>query len=84
MVVVVGEAVEDMVVVVVVEDKVEVGEVMVEVEEVSLLMVEEAMAVGALYPPMVVEVVVEEEVEDPLPHMVEVEAHKPLTAEVAA
>ena len=77
-----AEAAEDMVVV---EDRVEVGEVMVEVEEVSLLMVEEAMAVGALYPPMVVEVVVEEEeVEDPLPHMVEVEAHKPLTAEVAA
>ena len=68
------EAVEDMVV-----DKVEVEEVMV--EEVSLLMVGEAMVVGALFPPMVVE---EVEVEDPLPHMVEVEAHKPLTEEVAA
>ena len=69
------EAVEDMVV-----DKVEVEEVMV--EEVSLLMVGEAMVVGGLCPPMVV--VEEEEVEDPLPHMVEVEAHKPLTEEVAA
>ena len=66
------EAVEDMVV-----DK-------VEVEEVSLLMVGEAMVVGGLCPPMVVEVVEEGEVEDPLPHMVEVEAHKPLTEEVAA
>ena len=71
------EAVEDMVV-----DKVEVEEVMV--EEVSLLMVGEAMVVGGLCPPMVVEVVEEGEVEDPLPHMVEVEAHKPLTEEVAA
>ena len=69
------EAVEDMVV-----DKVEVEEVMV--EEVSLLMVGEAMVVEGLCPPMVV--VEEEEVEDPLPHMVEVEAHKPLTEEVAA
>ena len=70
------EAVEDMVV-----DKVEVEEVMV--EEVSLLMVGEAMVVEGLCPPMVVEEE-EVEVEDPLPHMVEVEAHKPLTEEVAA
>ena len=79
-VVVEAEAAEDMVVVVVEEakeavedmvvDKVEVEEVMV--EEVSLLMVGEAM------------VEEEGEVEDPLPHMVEVEAHKPLTEEVAA
>ena len=72
------EAVEDMVV-----DKVEVEEVMV--EEVSLLMVGEAMVVEGLCPPMVVVEEEEEvEVEDPLPHMVEVEAHKPLTEEVAA
>ena len=94
------EAAEDMVVEVVVAAVVE---HMVEVEEISLLMAEAAMVVGALYPPMVLEVaevvevveegeeeiplphmVVEEEVEDLSPHMVEVEAHKPLTAEEAA
>ena len=63
------EVVVDMVAAVV-EDK-------VVVEEVSLHMVEEAMVVGALFPPTVVE-------EIPLPHMVEEEAHKPLTEEVAA
>ena len=89
-VVVEAEAAEDMVVVVVEEakeavedmvvDKVEVEEVMV--EEVSLLMVGEAMVVAALFPPMVEEEG-EGEVEDPLPRMVEVEARKPLMEEVA-
>ena len=89
MVVVVGavdmveaEAAEDMGVVVVVGDmEAVVVEAMVEVEEISLLRVEEAMVVGALYPLMAVEVV-EEEI--PLPHMVEVEAHKPPTEKVVA
>ena len=76
MVVLVVEATEVVVdmVAAVVEDK-------VVVEEVSLHMVEEAMVVGALFPPMVVE---EGEEEIPSQHMVEEEAHKPLTEEVAA
>ena len=77
-----AEATEDMVgVVVVVEAKEAVEDMVVDkVEEVSLLMVGEAMVVGVLFPPMVVE---EGEVEDPLPRMVEVEARKPLMEEVA-
>ena len=74
-VVVEAEAAEDMVVVVVEEAKEAVEDMVVdkvEVEEVSLLMVGEAM------------VEEEGEVEDPLPHMAEVEAHKPLMEEVAA